>query len=302
MLFKTKYQFEKQYDDYIGGPYIMSILSVINNVEKDLLFNDACQYLIDFYSEEYLEENYYNIPVFNVDFENTNNLAYQANSLENNKDDNILSFNFEISLNKIYKKLFTVYSSSTYFNKNVFTEPEIIEYINLLNKSKLYNWTYNLALAEYLHDYYGINKTVLFNNQTNIDWTFIYVLLTKSMENLLANLLEYFSYKSQIINFSVRDRTIKKKSFSNPKWREGLTINNLMDIYESYFESIFNPDDSIGLFKINIRSLVQNDRNRYLHHNKLDSFNMLTNKYFDNIYRLIYEIITLVGINEKKQK
>lgn len=203
-------------------------------------------------------------------------------------------FNYNSAKLSVVKSLFQDVSESFYYAKyDRLSKSAIMDNINILNENKYYDWLYTLSLSKYLLDYYEVNIDKHFENDANIDWTFIYVLLTKSLENLIANFIEYMLLKDSNVLSYAYNKFGKKQvlDLNNPRWREGLTIGDLRLILETLLGD--NIDGIVDL-SFRIRSLLQEDRNKYLHHNALKGFNNLKNIYFSRIFELVYMIISKI--------
>lgn len=215
-------------------------------------------------------------------------------TLNEEKINAISSFDFSNTKIDIINYLYFEISSSTFYsNFKKLSRVEIEDRMEKLKTNKLYDWTYTLGLSKYLLDYYEINQENLFKDKTSIDWTFIYVLLTKSLENLIANLIEYKTSLNNDSNTLMikKNNQFKSINLKVDRWREGLTINDFRYILERNFNTNnVHYNDLSNRIKV----LLQDDRNKYLHHNSLIGFNNLKNIYFVKIFELIYYVLTEV--------
>lgn len=214
--------------------------------------------------------------------------------VDHNKIDILTKFDFKEAKSRVVNSLFYDISDSFYYSKYAnLSINDISERLNELNQNKYYDWLYTLSLSKYLLDYYEINIYYHFDNDSNVDWTFIYVLLTKSLENLIANFIEYkLTEKNDKFQYSyIKFGQRHVLDLRNPRWREGLSIGDLRFILE---DLLTNEVEGILDLSLRIKSLLQQDRNKYLHHNTLKGFNNLKNIYFARIFELVYLLISKV--------
>lgn len=258
-----------------------------------------CAYIKGIEAEENLQRKIYEKNKTIIILDKLKKLAGIVEDEENIEKDSenisvVTTFDYlESKIDVINYLYFDISKSNYYSNLKRLNRIELEEKIDRLNTNKLYDWTYTLGLSKYLLDYYEVNQEKLFSDKSSIDWTFIYVLLTKSLENLIASFIEYkvkVEEKKSYLKIKKYNQLITL-NFNNERWREGLTINDFRYIVEKYLS---NNGFKFSNLSNKIKVLLQDDRNKYLHHNSLIGFNNLKNVYFIKIFELIYFVLTEV--------
>jgi hypothetical protein len=174
-------------------------------------------------------------------------------------------------------------------------EKQLIDVTDVLFDEN-YDWFGLLTQAEFLLQYFKHNNNIGFVDR-NIDWTFVYVILTKSFENLFANFLSFYWDKIPSIarsNFYVIKNDHKHYIDMNDKnWRISMAIGDLQKIFHVNFSPYVGSFIDANLLNSRIKHLFRDERNAYLHHESLSTFAELTNL-FEGTYILILIIFSMI--------
>ncbi|MFA7076204.1 MAG: hypothetical protein WC152_05995 [Candidatus Izemoplasmatales bacterium] len=229
--------------------------------------------------------------------------ALELNKEEDNIQEELININYDFESYSeekleevVITKLENFANSSYYKNKIVPLKTDEIQ--EKIKKSLMpkYNWHKLLMQAEYLLGFYDKSDFSKLDS-VSFDWTFIYILLAKSIETLVAN---YVEIKMKEINekglikeaFIYRFNKRHKIDVSQSDWRSDLTIRDYQQIINIYIVPFMAKSHTSGLLNERIKSLFREDRNKLLHDEILLGFNQLKKYHFENIYHLIYLIIS----------
>lgn len=198
-------------------------------------------------------------------------------------------------LDVIIDKLYNVsnsYFSSTIINKQ-YNKDELRNIINESYKNKD-GWVELIIQAEYIIGLFE-NQFSFKDELDNFDLIFIYVLYTKSTEGLLADFVKKIHMKKNIL-FTYIFKHNKKHtiSFLDQNWRKGLTIIDYENILYSFLVKQNYEETKIEDLRIRIKTLLRDDRNRYIHLDKLEGFENLKNKYIEDIYTLVLILLSML--------
>jgi hypothetical protein len=292
IIFNELYKIYAQYSELNNK--VFEIANQHNN-----LSDDSVDFFVDVYSMlEEVEDLLTNLNVFRSDLFSTDNISYikelinikqEVSSHETIKikDESDKQQLLKDSTAVIIEKLSEISASKFYRDKyKPLTVDQIKQNIKLLFNQE-YDWFKLMVQAEYFLD-----KTQE-SDEKIYDWSFIYILYAKAIENLLANLIE-LSFKNNNIYYINKKNPPHRVDIRLSSWRTAFNLKELQTIIKYDVASLYDKLNDTGLFDRRIRYLFKLDRNKFLHKEILFDYEQLVLMHRENIYQLIYLILSVL--------
>lgn len=250
--------------------------------------------LLDEIKELLTEQNIFKINLFdknNIDFieelKTINHINNKSNSSDHELENSSVTTNEEYYFKTVMQELRGIAESKYYkYKYKPLSADEIEKKINVLY-NKDYDWIKLLMQAEHLiNDYHGKSHEVY-------DWSFIYILYAKAIENLIANFIEISLKNNKQYHISKKNPP-HRIDIRHSNWRVNFTMKELQNVISDEIAPFYKGFNDIGLFNRRIGYLFKLDRNKFLHKEILQERDQLVHMHKDSIYQLVYIIISIV--------